>query len=53
MKFAASKADIFVTDKKKVLEEEMNKRISNLKLQVKKFMVTLVENFDGKKIPME
>jgi hypothetical protein len=42
-----------VTDKKKVLEEEMKKRILNVKGQVKKLFMTLIDNFDGSKIPQE
>lgn len=44
---------MFVTDKKKVLEEDMNKRVLNVKTQVRKLFKTLVDNFDSSKIPVE
>jgi hypothetical protein len=31
----------------------MNKRIDDLKIQVRKFFVSLVDNFDDKKLPLE
>jgi hypothetical protein len=45
--------NIFITDKKKIKEAEMNKRVDDLKIQVRKFFVSLVDNFDDKKLPLE
>jgi hypothetical protein len=41
--FSQSKADMFVTDRRKVPDQEMKKRMDNLKSQVRRLVVTLVE----------
>lgn len=50
--FADTKLDMNITDKKKIMEDEMAKRVVNVKNQVRKLFKTLVDNFNGKDIPV-